>query len=86
MHGVLMFEKFLELFKKKEEKEPEYKCPKCGSDRIGYFTGISNYIQVVLGEEEPKYVKSATCLDCGFRSISGVDDTSDTYLKDFELR
>lgn len=75
--------RWLKKLFKKEEKEVVYVCPKCGSSDIGYFTGLINYIQVITGQEHPRYGQSAKCNTCGFRTEVYEDD-EDLYLN--ELR
>ena len=46
--------------------EGEYICPRCNSTQIGYFSVISNYVQVIRGIESPNYIETAKCNKCGY--------------------
>lgn len=73
---------FKDLFKKEDEDvHLEVRCPKCGSTKIGYFTGLANYVQVIQDKEEPKYQQTARCENCGYSVRSEIDDMSDDYLE-----
>jgi len=72
------------LFKKEIDLEDYIlRCPVCNSDKIGYYTGLVNYIQVMQGKEEPEYKQTAKCMDCGYSVESEVGDKSIGYLKSF---
>ena len=84
-----MFKWFTDLFKDEEDeidpKDYTIKCPKCGSEKINYFSGMINFVEVIQNTEEPKYRSTAICSNCGFRSDSEIDDNSNEYLKKFNL-
>ena len=74
---------FKEVFGEDDEdvhEDWEYACPKCGSTNLGYFSGLANYVQVIQGTEEPRYVQSVCCNDCGFKHKGSVDDENE-YLE-----
>lgn len=79
-----MLEWFKNLFKK-EINLDDYilKCPKCNSERIGYYTSLTNYTQVIQGNDDPEYKQTARCLDCGYTVESDVGDNSIGYLQSF---
>jgi predicted nucleic-acid-binding Zn-ribbon protein len=60
--------------------QTEYVCPKCGSKDLGYTSVISNFVDVVRGTEDPTYLQSARCFQCGYSEQS----TDGTHLKKFE--
>ena len=49
-----------------DEEEIEHCCPRCGSKDIGYFSVISNFVQVIRDIEKPKYLETIKCTKCGF--------------------
>jgi predicted nucleic-acid-binding Zn-ribbon protein len=63
---------FKNLWDNEEEEPTEYCCPKCGSEQIEYFSVISNYVQVIRGED-PKYINTAKCNNCGY-STNNIED------------
>lgn len=73
------------LFKKEEINLEDFvlRCPKCNSDKIGYYTGLVNYVQVIQGKEDPAYKQTAKCMDCGFSVDSEIDDRTIGYLNAF---
>ena len=81
------------LFKPEQQEDDEFNigaydfsCPNCGSTRIIYGSVIGNFSKVVLHQEDPKYVETATCMDCGFKINSELDDTSGIYLKQLNYK
>ena len=45
------------------------RCPFCGSPNITAFSVLANFVQVINGTEQARYVQSATCLDCGKKFV-----------------
>ena len=64
--GIVAWFKNLWENKEASEDEVEFYCPRCGSNQIGYFSVISNYVQVIRGLEQPKYVETQKCSKCGY--------------------
>lgn len=62
-------EKFLDL----EPEETVYKCPKCGSTDVGFFTVLVNFVQVMREVEQPKYIKYIECNQCKYKSHEDED-------------
>ena len=48
---------------------------------LGYFNVICNFVQVIRGTEEPRYIQSVKCSNCGYKEES--EDNS--HLKYFEV-
>lgn len=73
------------LFKKGEMNIPErvYVCPHCGSKKIGFLSTIGNFVEVMQDLEEPRYVKTAMCENCGYKTMSDIGDEGDSYLEPF---
>jgi predicted RNA-binding Zn-ribbon protein involved in translation (DUF1610 family) len=56
-----------------EDVEEEYYCPKCGSTQFGTFSIMSNFAQVISGQEDPKYIQTYKCCECGFKTTDWND-------------
>lgn len=71
------------LWQKNEQayEQKTYACPKCGCTDLGYFNVICNFVQVIRGTEEPRYIQSVKCTNCGYKEES--EDNS--HLKYFEV-
>lgn len=57
----------------KEPEETEFKCPKCGSTDVGFYTVLSNFVQVMREQESPKYTKYIECNHCKYTSHEDED-------------
>lgn len=61
-----MLEKIIKFFKKEPKTVFKYVCPQCGHDNLGYFSTLSNFVQVVRDAAAPEYVQTIKCPKCGF--------------------
>lgn len=74
----------VEKFRKEEDfeiEDYEFACPKCGSKQLGYSTVICNFASVVAKDEDPQYVQTVHCYNCGFKHQGKPEDQNNEYLR-----
>ena len=70
-----LYEKVKTGFKNKFYNKPVTvkSCPFCGSSNINAFSVLANFVQVINGTEDARYIQSATCSDCGKKFVLEED-------------